>query len=95
MEAPLRPATPDEVAEALSFALRYAGRRRVPHAESMRLRLTAERLAAHLEEAGFVVMKRREAELIAATRGGPRAGPSRGRSGREQRCVRQPYQRLG
>jgi hypothetical protein len=67
MEAPLRPATPDEVAEALSFALRYSGRRRVHHAESMRLRTTAARLATHLEEAGFVMMKRPETELIAAT----------------------------
>jgi hypothetical protein len=61
-EAPLRPATPDEVAKALSFAL-CAGRRRVHHAESIRATRTAERLAAHLEEAGFVVMKRPEVPL--------------------------------
>ena len=40
----LRPATPDEIADALSFALRYQGRKRVHHADDMMARITAERL---------------------------------------------------
>lgn len=53
----LRPASPDEIAEALAFALRYDRRRRVYHADDMMARITAERLAEHLEASGFVVMK--------------------------------------
>jgi hypothetical protein len=54
----LRPATPDEIAEALSFALRYDGRRRVHHAADAMARITAQRLVEHLERSGFVPMKR-------------------------------------
>ena len=58
-EAPaLRPATPHELAETLAFALRYDGRKRVHHADSMMARVAAERLVRHLERSGFVVMKR-------------------------------------
>ena len=53
----LRPATPDEIAEALSFALRYEGRKRVHHADDMMARITADRPVRHLERSGFVVMK--------------------------------------
>ena len=48
----LRPATPDEIADALSFALRYQGRKRVHHADDMMARITAERLVRHLEASG-------------------------------------------
>jgi hypothetical protein len=54
----LRPATPDEVAEALSFALCYQGRKRVNHADDMMAKITADRLVAHLEASGFVLMKK-------------------------------------
>jgi hypothetical protein len=54
----LRPASPDEIAEALSFALRYEGRKRVNHADTMMARITADRLVRHLERCGFVLMKR-------------------------------------
>jgi hypothetical protein len=53
----LRPASPDEIAEALSFALRYEGRKRVNHADTMMARITADRLVRHLERSGFVLMK--------------------------------------
>jgi hypothetical protein len=53
----LRPATPNEIADALSFALRYQGRKRVYHADDMMARITAERIVQHLEASGFVVMK--------------------------------------
>jgi hypothetical protein len=54
----LRPTTPDELAETLAFALRYDGRKRVHHADSMMARIAADRLVRHLEQSGFVVMKR-------------------------------------
>lgn len=54
----LRPATPDEVAETLSFALLFDGRRRVHHADDTMARITADRLLQHLERSGFVVMKK-------------------------------------
>jgi hypothetical protein len=63
----LRPATADEIAEALSFALRYQGRKRVNHADDMMARITAERLVQHLEASGFVLMK-----------GPPRMAPTTG-----------------
>jgi hypothetical protein len=58
---PLRPATPNEIAESLSFALRYDGRRRVHHADETMARITAERLVRHLERSGYVLMRRPEA----------------------------------
>jgi hypothetical protein len=53
----IRPATSDEIADALSFALRYQGRKRVHHADDMMARITADRLVQHLEASGFVLMK--------------------------------------
>ena len=53
----LRPATPDEIAETLSFALRYEGRKRVHHADDTMARIAADRLVQHLQRSGFVVMK--------------------------------------
>ncbi|SDB20459.1 hypothetical protein [Belnapia rosea] len=55
--SPLRPATSEEIAESLSFALRYDGRKRVHHADEAMARITAERLVRHLERSGFVLMK--------------------------------------
>jgi hypothetical protein len=52
----LRPATPDELAESISFALRYDGRKRVNHADEMMARITADRLVRHLRSSGFVIM---------------------------------------
>jgi hypothetical protein len=57
-EPHLRPATPDEIAETLSFALRYDGRKRVHHADDAMARITAERLVRHLERSGYVLMKK-------------------------------------
>ena len=54
---PLRPADPADVADALAYALRYDGRRRVYHADDAMARITAERLIRHLERAGFVLMR--------------------------------------
>jgi hypothetical protein len=53
----LRPATADEIAEALAFALLYSGRKRVHDADQAMSRITDERLVRHLEQSGFVLMK--------------------------------------
>ena len=66
----LRPATPDEVAETLSFALRYDGRRRVYHADEAMARITAERLVEHLRRSGFVLMKHPPARAPSVPGGG-------------------------
>ena len=50
----LRPATPDEIAGTLSFALRYEGRKRIHHADDAMTRITAERLV----RSGFVLMNK-------------------------------------
>jgi hypothetical protein len=54
---PLRPASAEEIATALSFALRYDGRKRVHDADDAMARITAERLVQHLQRSGFVIMK--------------------------------------
>ena len=66
----LRPATPDEVAETLSYALRYQGRRRAHHADDVMARITAERLVEHLERSGFVLMRRPPAGAPSVPGGG-------------------------
>jgi hypothetical protein len=55
---PIRPASAAEIAEALSIALRYDGRKREHHADDAMARITAYRLVRHLERSGFVLMKR-------------------------------------
>ncbi len=52
----LRPATRDEFAQSLSFALRYNGRKREHDADETMARITAERLVEHLEWSGYVIM---------------------------------------
>ena len=63
----LRPATASEIADSLSFALRYDGRKRVHHADDVMARITADRLVEHLERSGFVVMKRPAAPAPSAS----------------------------
>lgn len=64
---PLQPAQPDEIADALAFALQNDGRRRVHQADSFICRIAAERLVKHLERCGFVVMKRPPAPMHSAS----------------------------
>jgi hypothetical protein len=54
----LRPADPDDLRRALAFALTFDGRKRFREAEELTARITAEHLAKHLEQSGFVIMKR-------------------------------------
>lgn len=60
--ADLTAATPDEITEALAYALRYDARGKPrPSGGQMVASLAAERLAEHLNMAGFVLMRRRTA----------------------------------
>jgi hypothetical protein len=54
----LTPATPEDLADALAFALRFDGRKRKHDAGEFMARIVATRLVEHLERSGFVVMKR-------------------------------------
>jgi hypothetical protein len=53
----LRPATPEEIAEALSFALRFNGRKPFPQSSSLMAQITAAHLVQHLQRCGFQLMK--------------------------------------
>ncbi len=64
----LHPATAAELEESLSFALRYAGKKRVHSADDVMARVTAERLVQHLERSGYVLM-RRPAAIAPSTSG--------------------------
>ena len=62
------PADPSDLADALAYALRYQGRKRVHNADEIMAEIVAKRLVKHLQRAGFVVMKR-PAEIGAAALG--------------------------
>ena len=71
----LRPASAHGIQESLSFALRFAGRKRVHHADDAMARITAERLVQHLEQSGFVLMKKRNRAAPSTNgQGHPNAG---------------------
>lgn len=61
-ETPLRPASRDEITQALAFALQYDGRKRTRDTADYMARIAAERLAQHLEQSGFVLMKKPPAQ---------------------------------
>ena len=54
----LTPADSSDVADALAYAPRFQGRKRVHNADEIMAEIVAKRLVEHLERAGFVVMKR-------------------------------------
>jgi hypothetical protein len=54
----LTPATSDDLVDALAFALRFDDRKRKHDAGEFMARIVAKRLVDHLEQSGFVVMKR-------------------------------------
>ena len=54
----LTPASPDYLAGALAFALRFSGRRRVHNADEMMAAMVAKRLVEHLKQSDFVVVKK-------------------------------------
>lgn len=54
----LTPASSEDLAAALAFALRFEGRKRVHNADESMSEIVAKRLVRHLELAGFVVLKK-------------------------------------
>jgi hypothetical protein len=54
----LIPADPKDLADVLALALRFQGRRRIHDADVFMSEIVAKRLVRHLEQSGFVVMKR-------------------------------------
>jgi hypothetical protein len=68
----LRPATPEEIAEALSFALRFDGRRPFAQSSSLMAQITAVHLVRHLQRCGFQLMRTPDARAPSAT---DHAGP--------------------
>jgi hypothetical protein len=58
MAAELLPAAPQDIADALAFALRYSGRKRVHDSAEIMATIVAKRLVEHLDRCGFVVMRK-------------------------------------
>jgi hypothetical protein len=54
----LTPAAPDDLVDALAFALRFSGRKRVHNGDEIMAQIVARRPVDHLERSGFVVMKK-------------------------------------
>lgn len=67
----LRPATEEEVVDALSFALRFDGRRPFPQASSLMARITAE----HLVRCGFELVKHPDAAALSTSHHSHPAAP--------------------
>ena len=55
----LTPANPDDLAQALAYALCCSGKKRKHDAGQIMAAIVASRLVEHLDPAGFVVMKRK------------------------------------
>ncbi len=61
---PLTPASRDDLVQALAYGLRFDERGKAHrHAVDDMARIAAETLVRHLDQAGFVVMKRPGAKL--------------------------------
>jgi hypothetical protein len=62
----LTPAAPEDLVDALAFALRFDGRKRKRDSGEIMAAIAARRLVEHLERAGFVVMRKPSAVGAAA-----------------------------
>ena len=51
-------ATPDDLADSLSFALRHEGRKSQHDSDRLNADIVARRLVRHLDRTGYVVMKK-------------------------------------
>jgi hypothetical protein len=58
MPPDLQPATSQDIADALAFALRYSGRKRVHDSAEIMAAIVAKRLVEHLDRCGFVVLRK-------------------------------------
>jgi hypothetical protein len=54
----LIPAEPHDLAQTLSFALRFEGKKRYTDTDRFAADIIADRLVRHLDRAGYVVMKK-------------------------------------
>jgi hypothetical protein len=54
----LTPASPEDLADSLSFALRFEGRKSQHDSDRLNADIVATRLVRHLDKAGYVVMKK-------------------------------------
>jgi hypothetical protein len=54
----LTPAEPDDLADSLSFALRFDGRKSQHDSDRLNADIVAKRLVRYLDKAGYVVMKK-------------------------------------
>jgi hypothetical protein len=82
MPPELLPAAPQDIADALAFALRYSGRKRVHDSAEIMSAIVAKRLVEHLDRCGFVVMRKppipgSAAPYSAAAPDGARQAPTR------------------
>jgi hypothetical protein len=67
----LTPANTQDLADGLAFALRFDGRKRKSDATEMMASIVAKRLVRHLDQSGFVVMKKPPTVGAAALISGP------------------------
>ncbi len=54
----LTPADHSDIADAVAFALRFSGRKRVHDADVFMAKIAADRIVRHLDLAGYVIMKK-------------------------------------
>jgi hypothetical protein len=54
----LTPAAPGDVADSVAFALLFSGRKRVHDSAALTAPIAADRIVAHLELSGFVILKK-------------------------------------
>jgi hypothetical protein len=57
-EQKLTPAEPEDLADSLSFALRFEGRKSKHDSDRLNADIVAKRLVRYLDKAGYVVMKK-------------------------------------
>jgi hypothetical protein len=58
MDDKLTPADPNDLVDAIAFALIFSGRKRVHDSDSFTAKIAGDRIRRHLESAGYVVMKK-------------------------------------
>jgi hypothetical protein len=51
-------ADPKDIADAIAFALRFSGRKHVHDVDAFMSNIAADRIVRHLENPGYVVMKK-------------------------------------
>jgi hypothetical protein len=54
----LTPADPQDLADAIAFALQFSGRKRARDTDGFMAKITGDRIVRHLEQSRYVVMKK-------------------------------------